>query len=153
MSDDDSLPAYHGGIGSRREARERALDLLYEAEAKDESASAVIAALPVPPQPFTVELVDGVELHGVEIDETIRAYAKGWTLERMPSIDRALLRIGVYELAHRPDVPTAAVISEAVALAKAFSTEDSGRFVNGMLSAVALDVRAEPVTPGSGGDP
>jgi N utilization substance protein B len=145
MSDAGSLPAYRGGIGSRREARERALDLLYEAEAKGESAATIIDALPLRPPTFTIELVDGVEQHQSDIDDTIRAYAKGWTLERMPTIDRALLRIGVYELVHEPDVPTAAIISEAVALAKAFSTEDSGRFVNGMLSAVAADVRAEPV--------
>ncbi len=89
-----------------------------------------------------MELVEGVGDHLDEIDATIRAYAQGWTLERMPSLDRALLRIGVFELTYRPDVPTGAVISEAVELAKTFSTDDSGRFVNGLLSAVAADVRA-----------
>ena len=101
----------------------------------------MVAALPLPPEPFAVELVDGVGDHLDEIDATIRAYAQGWTLERMPSLDRALLRIGVFELTYRPDVPTGAVISEAVELAKTFSTDDSGRFVNGLLSAVAADVR------------
>ena len=133
---------YRGGIGSRREARERALGLLYEAEAKSIAPAAAVAALPLPPEPFTVELVEGVGEHLDEIDATIRAYAQGWTLERMPSLDRALLRIGVFELTYRPDVPTGAIISEAVELAKTFSTDDSGRFVNGLLSAVANDVRA-----------
>ncbi len=82
--------------------------------------------------------------HVDEVDATIRAYAKGWSLERMPSIDRQLLRIGVYELVYRPDVPTGAVINEAVSLAKSFSTDDSPRFVNGLLSAVAADERGDP---------
>ncbi len=130
-----------GGIGSRREARERALALMYEAETKSLTPAEVIAALPVPPEPFAAELLLGVGEHADEIDATIRAYAKGWTLERMPALDRALLRIGVYELTYTPDVPTGAVISEAVELAKTFSTDDSGKFVNGMLSAIAEDLR------------
>jgi N utilization substance protein B len=132
---------YQGGIGSRREARERALGLLYEAESKSLTPAEVIAELPIPPEPFAAELILGVADHLDEIDATIRSYAKGWTLERMPSLDRALLRIGVFELTCRPDVPTGAVISEAVELAKTFSTDDSGRFVNGMLSAIAADIR------------
>ena len=134
-------PGSHGGVGSRREARERAMGLLYECEAKSQSPTDVLDALPVPAEPFAVELVTGVGDHLAEIDDTIRRYARGWTLERMPAVDRALLRIGVFELEHRPDVPTGVVISEAVELAKRFSTEDSGRFVNGLLSAVAADVR------------
>ena len=130
-----------GGIGSRREARERALALLYEAETKSLTPAEVIAELPVPPEPFAAELLAGVGEHADEIDATIRAYAKGWTLERMPAIDRALLRIGVYELTYTPEVPTGAIISEAVELAKTFSTDDSGKFVNGMVSAIAADLR------------
>ncbi len=129
------------GVGSRREARERALALLYEAEAKSVPPAQVIDELVVPPEPFAAELVAGVGDHLDEIDGLIRAYAQGWTLERMPSIDRALLRIGVFELVHRPDIPTGAVIDEAVQLAKEFSTDDSGRFVNGLLSAVAATER------------
>jgi transcription antitermination protein NusB len=129
------------GVGSRREARERALALLYEAEAKSATPAQVVDELVVTPEPFAAELVVGVGEHLDEIDAVIRAYAQGWTLERMPSIDRALLRIGVFELLHRPDVPTGAVIDEAVALAKEFSTDDSGRFVNGLLSAVAAAER------------
>jgi N utilization substance protein B len=133
--------ARQGGVGSRREARERALALMYEAETKSLTPAEVLDALPVPPEPFAAELLIGVGDHTDEIDATIRAYAKGWTLERMPALDRALLRIGVYELSYTPDVPTGAVISEAVELAKTFSTDDSGKFVNGLLSAVAADLR------------
>ena len=137
----ESSSGYHGGVGSRREARERAMGLLYECEAKSLTPGEVLDDLPVPAEPFAAELVLGVGEHQADIDDTIRRYAQGWTLERMGAIDRAVLRIGVFELQHRPDVPTGAVISEAVELAKRFSTEDSGRFVNGMLAAVAADVR------------
>jgi transcription antitermination protein NusB len=133
----------HGGVGSRREARERALALLYEAESKSIAPAEVLDGLPVPAEPFAVELVTGVGEHLDEIDATIRAYSQGWSLERMPAIDRALLRIGVFELLHRPDVPTGVVIAEAVGLAKAFSTEESSRFVNGMLSAIAASERSD----------
>lgn len=138
---DRGRPAYRGGVGSRREARERAFGLLYEAETKGQSTAEVVAALPVAPESFTLELLDGVAEHRAEIDGTIGRYAKGWKLERMPALDRAVLRLGVYELTYRPDVPTGAVISEAVELATRFSTDESGRFVNGLLAAVAADTR------------
>lgn len=131
------------GVGSRRESRERALALLYEAETKSLTPAEVIAALPVPPEPFAGELVLGIGEHAEQIDELLRRYAKNWDLERMPAIDRALLRIGVFELAHRSDVPIGAAISEAVELAKRYSTDDSGKFVNGMLSRIAEEVRPE----------
>jgi N utilization substance protein B len=138
---------YRGGIGSRREARERAFALLYEAEAKDVPPSVVMADLPVAPEEFTIELVEGVETNLGELDATIRRFARDWKLERMPALDRALLRLGTFELVHRPDIPTGAVISEAVELAKRFSTDESGRFVNGMLSAVAAEARPEGGPP------
>jgi N utilization substance protein B len=128
----------------RSEARERALSLLYEAEAKSTDGGAVLAALPVRPDPLAVVLVEGVTAHAEQIDALLVAHARGWTLERMPVIDRTLLRIATYELIDRPDVPTAVVIDEAVTLAKRFSTDDSGRFVNGMLSAIARKVRDHP---------
>jgi N utilization substance protein B len=130
-----------GGIGSRRDARERAFGLLYEAETKNVTPTAVLAELALVPDEFTLDLVRGVEANQAELDDTIRRYARDWKLERMPALDRALLRLGIFELVHRSDVPTGAVISEAVELAKRFSTDESGRFVNGMLSAVAADVR------------
>jgi transcription antitermination protein NusB len=126
---------------SRREARERALGLLYESEARGLEPSQVIAELPVPPAEYAVDVVIGVEKDRAAIDELITRFARDWTIDRMPAIDRALLRIAVYELMSRPDVPTGAVIVEAVELAKEYSTEESGRFVNGMLSRIAAEVR------------
>ena len=128
-------------VGTRREARERAMSLLYEAECKDQSVADVLAALPLEPDPFVVDLVRGVEKHRDRIDDLIRQFAIDWTLERMPVIDRTLLRLAVYELLERDDVPTGAIISEAVELAKRFSTDESGRFVNGVLGSVATTVR------------
>ena len=124
-------------IGSRREARERALTLLYEAESKGVGPGAIVAELPVEPEAFTVELIAGVELHQAEIDAEISQRSTGWPIERMPAIDRALLRMGIYELRWSPEVPPAVAINEAVELAKRFSTDDSGKFVNGLLSKVA----------------
>jgi len=137
------------GGGSRRQARERALSLLYEAESKDVSPAAVLAALPVEPDAFATEVVSGVGQHMAELDTWITGYAKDWTIDRMPALDRALLRMGIFELLHRPDVPTGAVISEAVELAQRFSTDESSRFVNGMLARIAESARP----PSSGGEP
>ena len=122
---------------SRRAARERALELLYEAEAKDTTAGAIIDDLPVTPDQYACLLVVGVDDHRVEIDALLTQYAKGWALDRMPAVDRALLRVATFELLHHPEVPIAVVISEAVELASQFSTDDSSRFVNGVLSAIA----------------
>jgi transcription antitermination protein NusB len=125
----------------RSDARERALALLYEAESKDASAREVLAALPVPAPPAVVELVEGVEDNRAELDELIATHSRNWSLERMPAVDRNLLRLALFELKGRPDVPVPVVIDEAVELAKRFSTDDSGRFVNGMLSAIAPKLR------------
>ena len=103
--------------GSRREARERAFHLLYESEMKNEGSSEVLAALPLEPDTFAVELVMGVSQEGNVIDSLIIDHAHNWELDRMPALDRALLRLATYELAFRRDVPTGAVISEAVDLA------------------------------------
>jgi transcription antitermination protein NusB len=130
---------------ARREARERALSLLYEAEAKGTSPGQVLDELPVPPDAFTVDLVKGVGANSAAIDELIQRHSIGWSLDRMPAIDRALLRMATFELMARSDVPTGVVLSEAVDLAGMYSTEESGRFVNGVLSSVAADVR--PAAP------
>jgi N utilization substance protein B len=132
---------YTGGIGSRREARDRAVALLYEAEAKSETAGELLASLPVAPEEFTVELLEGVDAHRDAIDELLTTYARDWKLERMPALDRAVLRVATYELAYRPEIPLGAVISEAVELAKTYSTEESGKFVNGLLSAIGRATR------------
>jgi transcription antitermination protein NusB len=131
-----------GDEDERSDARERALIILYEAEAKSIAPTDVIEAQVLTPDELTQTLVRGVEAHGQEIDDLISTHAKGWTLRRMPTIDRNVLRIGTFELIHREDVPVAVVIDEAVELAKRFSTDDSGRFVNGVLSAIAPKVRA-----------
>ena len=133
-------------LRTRRQARERALSLLYEAEVKGVSPDAVLAGLLADPDRFAAEVVAGVGDHADEIDGWLRRYARDWAVERMPAIDRALLRIGVYELLHRADVPTGVVISEAVELASRFSTEDSGRFVNGLLARIAEEIRG-PAPP------
>ncbi len=132
------------GVGTRRESRERALALLYEAEQKGiEPFASIIDTLPVVPEAFAGELVVGVSDHRDEIDGLLRRFSVSWPLERMPAIDRALLRLGTYELAHT-DVPVGACISEAVELAKRYSTDDSHKFVNGMLARVATEVRPAP---------
>ncbi len=129
--------------GARRRARERALDLLYEAEVKGRSPAAVLADLPVAPDRYAAALVTGVGRRLSEIDALIADAASGWRLERMPAVDRQLLRLAVYELLERSEVPVAVILDEAVELAKAFSTEDSGRFVNGVLSSIAALCRPE----------
>jgi N utilization substance protein B len=107
----------------------------------------VLAALPVPPAPLVVTLVEGVEDHRAELDALIEGHARNWSLDRMPAIDRNVLRLALYELKDRPDVPVPVVIDEAVELAKRFSTDDSGRFVNGMLSAIAPKLRPAEAPP------
>jgi N utilization substance protein B len=126
---------------ARREARERALSLLYEAESKGREPAEVLEDLPVPPDPFSAGIVTGVGSRREEIDRLIQEHAIGWAIDRMPVIDRAVLRMGTYELLAHPDVPTAVVLSEAVELAGSYSTDESGRFVNGVLSAIATDIR------------
>lgn len=128
-------------MNTRREARERALELLYEAESKNVALADLLAELPVEPDPFAGRIVSGVHEHQGDIDALIERLARGWSLARMPAIDRALLRMATYELAHEPDVPTGAAISEAVELAQQFSTDESGKFVNGILASVANEVR------------
>jgi N utilization substance protein B len=126
----------------RSDARERALILLYEAETKGVSPSDVLAAQVATPDDLTVMLVRGVEQHMEQLDAAIAAHAKGWTLARMPAIDRNVLRVAAFELLGRHDVPVAVVLDEAVELAKRFSTDDSGRFVNGVLAALVPVLRA-----------
>jgi N utilization substance protein B len=141
-------PGSAAGEDRRTEARERALALLYEAESKGMSPRDVLAALPAPADDLAVLLIEGVEDRRPELDDLIRSHARGWTLERMPVVDRNVLRVALFELLARPEVPTAVVIDEAVELAKRFSTDDSGRFVNGMLSAIAPKLRPDgPPTP------
>ncbi len=125
----------------RHQARERALTLLYEAELKGSPPSAVLDELAVAPDAYTAALVETVESRRAEIDGLIDDAAIGWDLDRMAVVDRNVLRLAVAELLDRPDVPTAVILNEAVELASAYSTDDSGRFVNGVLATLATRIR------------
>ena len=132
-------------MSARGKARKRALDVLYEAELRAVPALTTLAdrtrrtdASDEPPlPPYAVELVEGVVEHQAQIDGLLAQHAEGWTLERMPAVDRNVLRIGAYELLFRTDVPDAVAVSEAVELAAQLSTDESPRFVNGLLSRLA----------------
>jgi N utilization substance protein B len=117
------------------------LSLMYEAEAKGASADSVLDALVVPADDDVREIVLGVAAHLERIDAIISSFAEGWTIERMPAIDRLILRMAIFEFLERPSVPLAVVIDEAVELAKRFSTDDSGRYVNGVLGAAGRQLR------------
>ena len=129
---------------ARRKARKRALDILYEADLR---SVPILEILPAalgriePPRPvqldYTVALVEGVAAHLDRIDELIASYAEGWTLERMPPVDRNLARIAVYELLYVDEIDDAVAITEAVELARQMSTDDSPRFLNGLLGRIA----------------
>ena len=124
-------------MGARSKARKRALDVLYEAAQRDADPVDVLRqrlAQADPPVPeYAVELVEGSTAHRERIDELLTTYAEDWTLERMPPVDLAVLRIGAYELLWRDDVPDPVAVSEAVELAASLSTDESPRFVNGLL--------------------
>lgn len=126
----------------RTDAREQAIMLLYEAEQRCLVSTDLVKERGVVSEELTHLLLTGVELGREAIDEKIVEHAKGWVLSRMPALDRAILRLAIFELMQRPEVPVAVVIDEAVELAKKFSTDDSGRFVNGVLAAVARQVRS-----------
>ncbi len=131
----------------RHQARKRAVDLLFEAEARGISPQEVVdmrtalaernadvAAL----NPYTAAVVLGVGEHAAHIDELITSHLQGWTLDRLPAVDRAILRVAVWELLHADDVPEPVAVDEAVELAKGLSTDDSPGFVNGVLGQVML---------------
>ena len=131
-------------VESRRAARERALELLYEAEIKGIAVGALLAEQPIAPAELATELVRGVEAHRDRIDELLeRLVAPKWSLDRLAAVDRSILRLGSYELMAVPERSAALVINEAVVLARRFGTDDSPRFVNGVLSSVASEVRPE----------
>jgi N utilization substance protein B len=135
-------------VAARTKARKRAVDMLYESDLRGTDAVQTLAeriALADPPvNDYTVQLVEGVNEHRLRIDEILSEFAEGWTIERMPGVDRAVLRVGVYELLWRADVPDAVTIDEAVELVKSLSTDESPRFVNGVLARVLRD--APPIT-------
>ena len=140
--------------GSRHADRQRAVALLYEADVRDDDLRDVLARAvddEDPPGSFARTLVAGVAAKRERIDELIAAYARGWTIERMPVVDRNLLRLGLWELI-ASDTPVAVVIDEAVELANELSTPDSGRFVNGVLAQVARSEAGVAAVRPAGGE-
>jgi len=127
-------------VAARSKARKRALDVLYASELRGESATGALDRAidegEGPTNDYTAELVRGVAGHQPRIDEVLSSYAEGWTLERMPAVDRNVLRLGIYELLYVDDVPDAVAVSEAMALVRDLSTDESPQFVNGVLGAV-----------------
>ena len=133
-------------MGARTKSRKRALDVLYGADVRAESINTILAAEQARADadtkrssswPYARDIVIGITEHGDEIDELIETYAQDWTLARMPAIDRALLRMGVWEILFNTDVPNSVAISEAVESARLHSTDDSAGFVNGLLGRIA----------------
>ncbi|MEI8023385.1 MAG: transcription antitermination factor NusB [Actinomycetota bacterium] len=133
------------GEDVRSSARERAVHFLYEAESRSLPVSEIVSAQILAVDELVSSLTSGVASRQSQLDEMITEYSHTWTIHRMPAIDRNVLRLAIYELIDRPEVPTAVVINEAVELAKRFSTEESGRYVNGVLSAIAKQVRSKGV--------
>ena len=131
-------------MGARTKARKRALDVLFEADQRGADVLETLAervAGGEPPVPdYAIALVEGVVAQGERIDELLTTYSQGWSLDRMPAVDRAVLRLGTFELIWRDDVPDAVVISEAVGLARQLSTDESPAFVNGLLARL-LDLK------------
>lgn len=133
-----SQPSQNGKPNSARsKARRRALDILFEAEQRDVTAMSAMTARRIVADQiinvYTVDLVEGVTSMQESIDEYLQTYSQGWTLERMPAVDRIILRIGAWELLYNDDVPDAVAVSEAVEMAKMLSTDESPQFVNGLL--------------------
>lgn len=135
----------------RHQARKRAVDLLFEAEARGMTPAEVATARNVLAgqkagadadvtalNPYTVTVARGVTEHRAHIDDLISAHLQGWTLDRLPAVDRAIMRVAVWELLHADDVPGPVAVDEAVELAKQLSTDDSPGFVNGVLGQVML---------------
>jgi N utilization substance protein B len=130
-------------LAARSKARKRAVDLLFEADQRGLNARDLLAerlARPVTEAPlnqYTADLVEGVVAHWTDINELLTTYSQGWSLERMPSVDRAILRLGAFEVLYGAEVPEGVAIAEAVELAKSLSTDDSPKFVNGLLGRLA----------------
>jgi N utilization substance protein B len=130
-------------MAARSKARKRALDLLFEADQRGLNVTELLASRRAAPgdqpplNPYAVEAVEGVVAHRTEIDELLTTYSHGWTLSRMPAVDRAILRLGAWEVLWNDEVPDAVAISEAVELAKSLSTDESPSFVNGLLGRLA----------------
>ncbi len=130
-------------FGSRREARETILNILYAADNHGQSLTDYLDEQPVEPKQFVSDLVKGISTHLERIDSMIDQFAEGWSTERMPIIDKALLRMATYEVLYRLDIPIEAILSEAVALASEYSTEQSSRFINGVVASISEETRTD----------
>lgn len=130
-------------MSARSKARKRALDILFASEMRRENAVEAldrsIAELDGPTNAYTATLVRGVVEHLARIDELISSYAEGWTIDRMPAVDRNVLRLGVFEVLYLDDVPDAVAVSEALAMVRDLSTDESPTFVNGILGNIVRD--------------
>lgn len=126
-------------MAARSKARRRAVEVLYEVDLRgqdaDEGLQSLAARMQTPVNPYTEQVVRGVQQHREQIDETLATYAQGWTVDRMPAVDRAILRVGTWELMWG-DVPDAVALAEAVDLANELSTDESGKYINGVLARV-----------------
>ena len=135
-------------MSTRSKARKAALDFLYESDIRKTPASELlhkrVTELEYVIRDFTKELVDGVEAHRRKIDELITTYSQGWDMDRMPVIDRNILRIAIFEVLWASDVPPSVAISEAVEMAQTLSTDDSSKYINGVLSKV-LEIKPDLV--------
>ncbi len=130
-------------MGARTKSRKRALDLLFEADQRGVNVQGLLVERLARPMAqtalpeYAVTLVEGVVRNWSEINDLLATYSQGWTVERMPAVDRAILRLATWEIVHSDEVPVAVAISEAVAMAKELSTDDSPAFVNGLLGRIA----------------
>ena len=129
------------GLGSRREAREEALAILYQAELTGDAVDDALASREVSPSEYAVEIAERVDEDRDELDALLGRHLKNWRVERMPLVDRVIARIAAWELSERDDIPTGVVLSEAVEIATQYCAEQSPRFLNGVLSSVAGEVR------------
>jgi len=137
-------------VSARSKARKRALDMLYIADVRqvalaevlgDEARRAAVSPQRASSWPYAEQIVSGVDASLAEIDALIEQHAVGWSLARMPVVDRAILRMATWELRDNPDIPVAVAIAEAMELASTLSTDDSAPFVNGVLGSIADDIR------------
>ncbi|MEN9714110.1 MAG: hypothetical protein RLZZ164_774 [Actinomycetota bacterium] len=133
-------------MSARTKARKRAIDALFSADLRDEMATDMVTTAQTNSDDreaqreifdYASQIVTGVELHQLEIDETIETYAHGWSLKRMPALDRAILRAACWEILFNDEVPDPVAIDEAVELAKEYSTDDSSGFINGLLNKIS----------------
>jgi len=129
------------GLGSRREAREEALAILYQAELTGDPVTEALASREVPPSSYAVEIAEQVDEARDDLDALLGRHLENWRVERMPLVDRVIARIAVWELSERSDIPTGVVLSEAVEIATQYCAEQSPRFLNGVLGSVASEAR------------